>query len=467
MYAVRAVTFSTVNSARPDLPRTLGFWPAIGVMVGVAVGSGIFKTPVSIAQALPDPTWTLVLWGVGGVLSLLGALAFTELATAMPASGGIYTFLRQAYGKPMAFVFGWTYMLITKPSAAAGIAMVFAEAVRGVFKVDWDPRVITIAALIGLTILNVIGTRLSAGVSLVSTIMKFAALIALVVCALTLVKGTTDNFAAPSEPISLRTAIVGVMASIMWTYDGWSDVGAIAGEVKEPQRNLPRIYLLGTMAIMGIYLAVNASMFWALPQHVIANNTMLPAARILDIAFGAGGVVVILGVIGFSTLTSSHASVLTGARVTFAQARDGLLFSFLAKVSSRGTPAVALWTQCILSISATLMLGTFSKLADTFVFTMWIFYGLAAAAVVILRITQPNLPRPYRCWGYPVVPIVFVLVALAMTALAIYEDYQSTLPWIGVLLAGFPVYFVWRRLFPEPVNPESTNVVAGPDADKT
>lgn len=433
----------------------MGFWPAIGVMVGVAVGSGIFKTPISIATDLPHAGLALTLWVVGGVLSLLGALAFTELAVASPSSGGIYTFLREAYGKPMAFVFGWTYMLITKPSAAAGIAMVFAEAVCTVCRIEATPERltgITIAALIGLTILNVLGTRLSAGVSLVSTIMKFASLIALVVCALTLVKGTTANFATPSEPISFRTAIVGVMASIMWTYDGWADVGSIAGEVKDPQRTLPRIYLLGTLAIMGLYLAVNAATFWALPQSVIADNAMLPAARIFDIAFGAGGVIAITAAIGFSTLTSSHASVLTGARVTFAQARDGLLFSFLAKVSSRGTPAVALWTQCALSISATLMLGTFSKLAGTFVFTMWIFYGLAAAAVILLRSTQPNLPRPYRCWGYPVVPIVFVLVALAMTGLSIQENPKGTLPWIGVLLAGFPVYFIWRKAWPESIN---------------
>lgn len=438
--------------------------------MGVAVGSGIFKTPVSIASALPHPGLTLLLWVLGGVLSLLGALAFTELAVSMPASGGIYTFLRQAYGKPMAFVFGWTYMLITKPSAAAGIAMVFAEALCTVSGITSTPErltAITIAALIGLTTLNVLGTRLSAGVSLISTIMKFAALIALVLCAFTLVRGTTANFATPTEPISLRTAIVGVMASIMWTYDGWADIGSIAGEVKDPQRNLPRIYLLGTLGITGIYLAVNAAMFWALPQNVIADKTMLPAARILDIAFGAGGVVIIMAVIGFSTLTSSHASVLTGARVTFAQARDGLLFAFLAKVSRRGTPAVALWTQCALSISATLMLGTFSKLADTFVFTMWIFYGLAAAAVIILRVTQPGLPRSYRCWGYPVVPIVFVLVALAMTALSIQNDPRGTLPWIGVLLAGFPVYYAWRKFWPEPELNGQLNATDAPDADKT
>lgn len=439
-------------------------------MVGVAVGSGIFKTPVSIATDLPHAGLALMLWVVGGVLSLLGALAFTELAVAMPASGGIYTFLREAYGKPMAFVFGWTYMLITKPSAAAGIAMVFAEALCTVFRIEATPErltAITIAALIGLTLLNAWGTRLSAGVSLVSTIMKFAALIALVVCALTLVKGTASNFAAPSEPISFRTAIVGVMAAIMWTYDGWADVGSIAGEVKDPQRTLPRIYLLGTLAIMGLYLAVNAATFWALPQGVIADRAKLPAERIFDIAFGAGGAIAIMAVIGFSTLTSSHASVLTGARVTFAQARDGLLFSFLAKVSRRGTPAVALWTQCALSIAATLMLGTFSKLADTFVFTMWIFYGLAAAAVIILRRTRPDLPRPYRCWGYPIVPIIFVLVAAAMTALSMYQDPKGTLPWIGVLLAGFPVYFVWRRIWPDPTLQSTINVVAGPDSGTT
>jgi len=456
-----------LDRTRPDLPRTLGFWPAIGVMVGVAVGSGIFRTPSSIAESLPNPGLVLLLWGVGGLLSLLGALAFTELAVALPASGGIYTFLREAYGRPAAFVFGWTYMLITKPSAAAGIAFVFAEAVRTVFKVDWDLRAITIITLIVLTAINAWGTRLSADISLVSTVMKFAALAALVVCALAFVPGSSENFASESSTIPLHTAIVGVMAAIMWTYDGWADVGAIAGEVKEPQRTLPRIYLLGTLAIMGLYLAVNAATFWALPQATIADNSLFPATRIATTAFGAIGAVAITLLVGLSTLTSSHASVLTGARVTFAQARDGLLFSFLAKVSPQGTPAVALWTQCALSISATLLLGSFTKLADTFVFTMWIFYGMAAAAVLILRRTRPELPRPYRCWGYPCVPILFVLVALAMTVLSIQKDPAGTLPWIGVLLAGFPVYFLWRRFWPEPAAQSAVNGGSGPDPDKT
>jgi APA family basic amino acid/polyamine antiporter len=218
---------------------------------------------------------------------------------------------------------------------------------------------------------------------------------------------------------------------------------------------------------MGLYLAVNAATFWALPQATIADNTLFPATRIATTAFGAIGAVAITLLVGLSTLTSSHASVLTGARVTFAQARDGLLFHFLAKVSPQGTPAVALWTQCALSISATLLLGSFTKLADTFVFTMWIFYGMAAAAVLILRRTRPDLPRPYRCWGYPIVPIIFVLVALAMTALSIKADYKATLPWIGVLLAGFPVYFLWRRFWPETSGPAPTNAGSGPDPDKT
>lgn len=438
----------------PDLPRKVGFWGAIAVMVGVVIGSGIFRTPSAIAQQLGDPYLILLLWLIGGLIALAGALTFAELAAMMPRSGGIYVFIREGYGPCPAFVFGWTYMLITKPAAAGGIAFIFAEYFNTLFGLAWDARLLTCAALVLLTVINVIGMKASARFAVVVTSLKFGALAAMIVLGVgaalrdATTSGTGDiagGFASMPSSTSLFKAIVPVMAAIMWTYDGWSDVGAIAGEVKDPKRTLPRVYIAGTLAVTGLYVLVNAAYLWHIPIGVM-RDTPTVAMTLMDKLIGPIGASIAAIVIIISTLGSSHASVMTGARVTFAQARDGLLFRFLSRIHPKfETPAVALWTQLTLSCSAVLFLGQFDKLAGTFVFTMWIFYGLGAGTLFILRRRQPDAERPFRTPGYPVVPAVFLLSAIAMTALSIKDDPKTTLIWIGVLAAGVPVYFAWQH----------------------
>jgi APA family basic amino acid/polyamine antiporter len=240
------------------------------------------------------------------------------------------------------------------------------------------------------------------------------------------------------------------MAGILWTYDGWSDAGAIAGEIRNPQRTLPRIFLIGTAAITLLYLAVNAAYIWMIPLAEQAQIAAQPGAKtlapvVMQKLMGNGGKIAVTVLILISTLGSSHASVMTGARVTFQQARDGLLFGFLGRVSpSFQTPAISLWVQCLLSCVAVLLLETFGKLADTFVFTMWIFYGLAGATLFIFRWKRPAAERPFKCIGYPLVPGLFVLVAGAMTFYSIWQKPAATLPWVGLLLAGVPVYYIWN-----------------------
>jgi APA family basic amino acid/polyamine antiporter len=238
------------------------------------------------------------------------------------------------------------------------------------------------------------------------------------------------------------------MAAIMWTYDGWCDVGSIAGEVKDPGRTLPRVFICGTVAVIALYVLANAVYLWHL-SITDMRSTETVAPLLLTRLAGPVGTVAVTILIILSTLGSSHASVMTGARVTFAQARDGLLFRFLARVNPRyETPAVALWTQLALSCAMVLALKNFQDLADSFVFTMWIFYGLAAASVFTLRRKHRHEPRPFRVPGYPIVPIAFILASLAMTVLAIVNDPKRNLTWLLILLAGAPVYFVWRRWSP-------------------
>jgi len=437
----------------PDLPRRVGFWGAIAVMVGVMIGSGIFRTPTTIAQNLGDPWLILLLWTLGGLISLCGALTFAELAAMMPRSGGIYVFLREGYGRCPAFVFGWTYMLITKPAAAGGIAIIFAEHFNALVGAQWNAALLTCLALLALTLINVLGVQGSARFAIVLSTLKYAAVATVIALGgLAMLRhalwpdlpGVAGGFVPVEAPRPLLLAIAPVMAAIMWTYDGWSDVGAIAGEVRAPSRTLPRAYLAGTLAITALYVLANAIYLWFIPlMEMRETDTVAP--MLLERLVGPIGATAVTVIIILSTLGSSHASVMTGARVTFAQARDGLLFGVLGRVHPRfQTPAVALWVQLALSCAAVLVLGDFASLADSFVFTMWIFYGLGAVTLFILRRRCPDAERPYRVPGYPIVPALFVLASVAMTALAIADDPRRTLTWLGVLAAGVPVYFAWR-----------------------
>lgn len=439
-----------------DLPRKVGFWGAVAVLVGVVIGSGIFKTPASVAQHLNSPTLILTLWLIGGLIALCGALAFAELAAMFPRSGGVYTFIREALGPCPAFVFGWTYMLITKPAAAGGIAIIFAEHFNQLTGLNWNAPLLTCATLALLTLINVVGVRTSAGVGVGLTALKYLAVGAIAV----LGAGVAIAMLVRGEPIpgaqivagdtppteSLIKAIVPVMAAIMWTYDGWADVGAIAGEVREPSRTLPRVYIVGTLSVIALYLLANAVYLFHIPLATM-RTTETVAPLLMDRLIGPVGATIATIIVIVSTLGSSHASVMTGARVTFAQARDGLLFRTLGRVSPTfQTPAVALWVQLALSCLAVTILQDFASLAGGFVFTMWIFYGLGALSLFVLRQQRPDAPRPFRVPGYPVVPAIFVVASIAMTALAINDDPRTTLTWLGVLLAGVPVYFVWTRL---------------------
>jgi len=432
----------------PDLPRTLGYLPAIGIMIGVTVGSGIFATPSGIARALPDPTWIMALWGLGGLLSFFGALTFSELICMYPSSGGLYNFLRRGFGERIAFIFGWTYMLVTKPFAAAGIAIVSASYFNQLFGTEWHLPTMVCVELVVLTAINTLGMRLGAGVGVVVTAFKVAALMGIVGCAVVLPGGSAGNFAAdPSARLSVG-AVIAVMSSVLWTYDGWSDVGSVAGEVRDPQRRLPRIYLVGTIILVALYLVVNAAYLYVLPIREIAASKAVAGDVMRQLIGDKGGRLVTAAVL-VSTVGATHASIITGARVTFAQARDGLLFRFLSRVSPRfQVPAVSLWSQCVLSCTAVLFLGSFQKLADGFVFTMWIFYGLGGAAVIILRRTAPDAVRTFRVPGYPLVPCLFIAAAMVMTVLTVWSDrgntFVNTLPWLGVLAAGWPAFDLWK-----------------------
>lgn len=442
-----------------DLPRSIGFWGTVAIMVGIIIGGGIFAAPSAIAKELGHPGLILGFWALGGLIALAGGLTYAELATMFPQSGGVYVFLREAYGRSVAFIFGWSYLLITKPLGAAGIAIIFAEhfvQLLGLRAEDpalhQDPRVYTIALLALLTWINARGMRVGAGVALGLTSVKFLVLLLIAAAALALMKGDGANLRPEAAPKPLLLAIIPVMSAVLWTYDGWSDAGAVAGEIRDPSRSLPRTFFAGIAAVMGVYLLVNAVFLWMIPLADLREGGDA-APLVMRRLLGSGGETAVLVMVLLSTLGSTHGSIITGARVSYQQARDGLLPSWLGHVHARhSTPAVSLWVQFAMSALCVWHLGSFESLAGGFIFTMWIFYGLAGGALFVLRVRRPGAERPYRCWGYPVVPGLFVASAASMTALAIYTNVQGseaaipgTLVWLGVLALGFPLYAVWTR----------------------
>jgi amino acid transporter len=430
-------------------------------MVGIIVGSGIFRAPTVIANHLGSPALILSLWAAGGVLSLFGALAYAELGAMFPRSGGIYVYLHRGLGEPAAFVFGWSYLLLAKPFAAAGIILVFAEHLLRLLGAetgggaDWRAQVLGALALVALTAVNAAGTRAGTRLAVLFTGLKVLALLGIVGAGVLLAKGSAANFAAAPAPRPLLAALPAVLYQILFTYDGWADVSSVAGEIREPQRNLPRILLLGTGAVVALYLAVNAVYFSMIPLDEMRGvRTVAPLVAERLLGPSGGWAVTLLVVI--STLGASLGSILTGARVTFAQARDGLLFRFLGRIHPRTeTPAVALWVQLLLSCAAVAGIGSFEALAEGYGFTMWIFYALSVLGLLVLRARRPDLERPYRCPAAPLVASLFMLAALGVSVLAVLESPKTTLPWLGVLALGLPVYYLWRRL----AKPGTTSVV--------
>ena len=437
--------------AAPDvwgerLPRRLGLGSAVAVLVGTTIGSGVFRVPAGVAGTLGVPGPVIVAWVLGGLVALAGALAIAELAAALPRSGGVFTFLLEAFGPLPAFLFGWSELTVIRASALGAIATIFAEYL-GYF-LHFDPptvRRVAAAAIIVIGGLNYAGVRAASAVMNVVTVAKFAAVALLGLLAFTASEGSAAHFTplwTGGLPLSL---IATALVPIMWTYDGWADLAFLGGEVRDPGRTLPRALILGTAVIVAVYLLLNAAYIYLVPLPEMAASKLVAAtaAERIPLLGGAGGAVVsaLVMVSCFGTL---NGSMMTGPRIFFAMADRGLFFPASARVSPRfQSPSVAIGLATALGVVYVLF-NDFQQLADKFVLGIWPFYALAVAGVYVLRRTRPGLPRPYRTLGYPVTPAIFLVASVGMVANALATDPVNTGVTFAIVLAGVPVYAVWR-----------------------
>jgi basic amino acid/polyamine antiporter, APA family len=434
------------GAGRRELPRRLGVWSAAAVLVGSTIGSGIFRVPSTVAGDVGTVGAAALLWVLGGVVALFGALTIAELAALFPQSGGIYVFLREAYGPLAAFLFGWTELLVIRPSAYGAIAMIFAAYV-GAFIPLSDPQVhLTAAAAIAfVAAANYRSVLFGAAIENATMAAKALALLGVAVVALAFGDPAHGAFAGAIVFTPTTWGGFGVaLIAVLWAYDGWADLTFMAGEVKEPGRTLPRALLGGTLAILVIYLAANTAYFYVLPLADMATSKLVAADAAIRI-FGQAGASIIAGLVLLSTFGSLNGSMMTGPRILWAMADDDLLFRPIARVHPRfRTPHVAIVVAALLGIGY-VSIRSFEQLADAFILGIWPFYALAVGAVFLVRRQRPDLQRPYRTVGYPWVPMVFLLASVLMLLNALVKQPASTGVDFGIILAGIPVYWAWVK----------------------
>lgn len=431
------------------LLRRIGLVAATAITVGNIVGSGIFRSPHSIAQQIEGLPMVLAAWIGGGALSLVGSLVLAELAVLHPRTGGLYVFIREAFGDLWGFLFGWASLWVIKPTVIASIVSVFAlyfcEALR--LAPGLEPLV-GVGAIVLLTVINLLGVQEGARTQTVLTVLKVAGIALLCAAAFLLPHGaapTAGPLPPPLVPPPLYAGFVTAMISVLFAYDGWTDATYVGGEVRNPRRNLPLAILGGTVLVIAIYVVTNLAYYAVLSPAEVATIPAVGSETVRRI-LGEGGATALALLVAISTFGTTNGAILTGPRVTQAMAADGLLFRAAAHVDPRrGTPDTALVLQAVLSIVWLLAARGFEDVSGWFVTTSWLFYGLTMAATFVLR-RRHGAPREgYRMPLYPWLPIGFILV----TAGLVFSDLTASgwRAWAGVAIAatGVPVYLLWKR----------------------
>ncbi|HEX2694426.1 MAG TPA: amino acid permease [Acidobacteriota bacterium] len=435
---------------RLNLSRVLGLWDVMATVIGGVIGSGIFLVPKSIATVLPSPLLMLSVWVFGGLLSFFGALVFSELGAAMPEAGGMYVFLREAYGPLLSFLFGWTLFLVIDSGAIATLTVAFASRYLPYF-FKMSPLVIkavSVAFIVFLAAVNIAGVRAGANLQNLLTIIKTGALIIVAGVIFVFGKGSIANFVSPApdlgSPGILGAFGIGLVA-VLWAYKGWESSTYSAGEVKKPERNIPLGILLGTLAVVAVYILVNLAYLYVLPVGEIAKSDRIASDALRLVTGPVGGSLIAL-VILFSIMGAANQNILCSPRVYFAMARDGLFFKRIADAHPKYlTPYVSIVAISVWSIILSLFFGTFEQLFTYVIFGQWIFFGLTVAAVIILRKKRPDMPRPYRTWGYPFTPIFFILAALFISLNSLINEFRNAIIGLIIILLGVPVYFYWKN----------------------
>ena len=451
---------------RPELIRGLGSWEAAAIVVGTVIGSGIFLVPKAMVLQVGTPGKVTVVWILGGLLSLFGALTYAELGAALPETGGEYVYLREAYGQFWGFLYGWTQFWVAKSGSIATLATAFVYYLANFFPalearllrlpLPLGPggapldisygQIFGMGLILGLGFVNYFGIRAGGRLQAQATALKVGLIVMLVLLALLLGAGSAANLRTAVPAPGGVSGWMAALVAALWAYDGWNNLAMVGGEVRDPQRQIPRALILGTLGVAALYLAANFAYFFVLPAAEVAASDRVAAAVARKFLGPAGGHAVAVAAL-VSIFAALNGSILSGARIPFAMARDGLFFSALGRVHPvhrvphRSILVLIMWSAILI------LSGRYEQLYTYVIFASWILYGLTTASVFVLRRRRPDLPRPYRTLGYPLVPAVFVGAATFLVLVTLVNSPRESLMGLVLLAAGVPFFRYWTRRF--------------------
>lgn len=461
------VKSSRINS--DGLRRNLSLFDSSMIMVGIVLGSGIFLTTGIMAKVLPSSSLILLAWVVGGLITLAGAMTYAELGALYPEAGGQYVYLKEAYGSSIGFLFGWMMLLIYMTGAIAGLAVAFAEYTGYFFPgLSLDSiilfkelklfdmnihisisagQIVGISIVILLSAINIIGTGLGKIVQNIFTILKIGLISCIVVLGFLIGSGNPIDFSLNPSMVSTGQLISGfgiALIAVFWAFDGWNSINFVGGEIKNPKKNLPLTLIWGTLLITVLYILINYLYLYALPLNEMAGVVRIGEKATSSLFGGTTGAIISVIVL-ISIFSSLNGSIIAGPRVYYAMARDGLFFKRVGRVHPTfKTPAFSIFIQGLLACILTLT-GTFEQLLTFVMFISIVFWIAAAFAVFTFRKKFPDTPRPYKVWGYPYVPILFIIASMGILINTIIEKPVESLAGLLITISGFPVYYIWKK----------------------
>lgn len=452
------------TSRAPSLRRVLGLWSAVSIVIGTVIGSGIFLVPARMIGEVGSTRTLFVVWIVAGLLSLFGALTYAELAAAMPEAGGEYVFLREAYGPFWGFLYSWTQLAVAKSGSIATLGAgfylylsVFVPALAHSVLVIHYPigpgggpleihygQLVSIGLILILLAVNYVGVEAGGRLQVVVTAVKMTLIVGVICIGWFGGGGSLHHFQETAGNGKGFLGFFAAMVGALWAYDGWNNVSMVSSEIRHPERNLPRALIFGIMAVIVTYLLVNIAYFHVLSPTEVAHTDQVAAGMMAKL-YGPIAARAVTVVVLISILAALNGSILSGARVPYAMARDGYFFKVIADVHPKyKTPGNSMIALCLWS-AILILSGWYEQLYNFVIFGSWILYGMTAASVFVLRRKRPDMPRPYRVTGYPVVPFLFVLVALVLLGSTLGNSPRESLMGLGFMAVGIPLYFHFRR----------------------
>lgn len=440
------------------LIRGLTLTDSIAIVIGTIIGTGVFLKTATMAQTMGNPTWVLVAWVVGGLLSLTGALAYAELGSIMPDAGGEYVYLKEGYGEMWGFLYGWMRFWIGSPGSIAAYAVGAVTFMSGMVSLDFIGGK-TVAAILIITlfsVLNCFSVAFGGRLNSFMTGLKLFMILGITFGIFLFAKDVSWSHFGESTPgvegFIGWSAFGSAVLAALWAYDGWNNLSMMAGEIQNPKKNIPLSFGIGLLVILAIYALTNVAYFYALPfAEILTSNSSdfpdaLPVATKAALTFlGTSGVTILSSAFVFSALGAMNGSIMTGARVPYAMATDGLFFKQLGNVSAKSSvPVASIMVQACVSIMLALS-GSFDQLTDYVVFSSWIFYAMVTGVVFTMRKRRPDIQRDYKTIGYPVLPAIFIVMGILLLINTIYTSPKSTMIGLAFILAGVPVFYLFKK----------------------